>query len=105
MDQFKRDQILDEINGCKLTAEVAVAARNDEICEHIKNIIDALNLPEKIEIKPADDELRPHLPRVKMTMALDINHTYPIYINLDFFYANGVIQPQLNIENLAYKAF
>ena len=105
MDQFKRDQILDNINGCKLTAEVAVAARNDEVCEHLRSIIDALHIPEKIEIKPADDELRTHLPRVKMTMAPDADHTYPIVVNLDFSYSNGVAQPQLNIESLAYKAF
>ena len=104
MDQLKRDQILDEITGSKLTAEVAVAARNDEICEHLKSIIDELNLPQKIDISPTSSELIDAIPRIKMTMESDDNSSYPFLSYLEFDYVNEFVQPCLNIENLAYRS-
>ena len=106
MNPFERDQILDEINGCKLTAEVATAARNDEICEHLRNIINALNLPKMIVIKPSIDEsIVDRIPRVKMTLDNDNSSQYPITTYLEFDDVNGYVRPRLNLEGLAYKSF
>ena len=107
MNPFERDQILDEINGCKLTAEVATAARNDEICEHLKNIINALNLPKMIVIKPSIDEsIVDRIPRVKMTLDNDNSSQYPITTYLEFDDVNnGYVRPRLNLEGLAFKSF
>ena len=103
MDQFKRDQIIDEINGSKLTAEVAVAARNDELVEHLTSIIKPLNLREKITIEPTSDALQVRMSRIKMIMPPDENQTYPTIIYLDFCYSNDRAYPQISMENLAYR--
>lgn len=105
MDQFARDQILNEINGSKLTAEVAVAARNDELVEHLRSIIEPLKLDVKVTIEPTSDQLKVNMSRIKMQMEPDPNSSYPICTYLDFCYRNGRPYPQLNIENLAYKNF
>lgn len=104
MDQFERDQIVGEINGCKLTAEVAVAARNDELVEHLASIIKPLNLREKITIEPASNALQIQMPRIKMIMPPDENQTYPTIVYLEFCYSNNRVYPQISVENLAYRA-
>lgn len=105
MDQFERDQILNEINGCKLTAEVAVAARNDELVEHLASIIEPLKLGVKVTIEPTSDQLKVNMSRIKMQMEPDPNSSYPICTYLDFCYSNGRPYPQLSLDNLAYKNF
>lgn len=105
MDQFKRDQILNEINGCKLTAEVAVAARNNELVEHLASIIEPLKLGVKVIIEPTSDQLKVNMSRIMMQMEPDANSSYPIVTYLDFYYSNGRPCPQLTIDNLAYKNF
>ena len=105
MDQFARDQILNEIHGSKLTAEVAVAARNDELVEHLASIIEPLKLGVKVTIEPTSDQLKVNMSRIKMQMEPDSNSSYPICTYLDFCYSNGRPYPQLSIEGLAYKNF
>lgn len=103
MDQFVRDQILNEIHGSKLTAEVAVAARNDELVEHLTSIIKPLNLRKKITIEPTSDELQVRMSRIKMTMPPDENQTYLTIVYLDFCYSNDHAYSQISIDNLAYQ--
>ena len=105
MDQFERDQILNEINGSKLTAEVAVAARNNELVEHLASIIEPLQLGVKITIEPTSDQLKVNMSRIKMQMEPDPDSSYPICTYLYFCSNNGRPYPQLNIDNLAYKNF
>lgn len=105
MDQFARDQILNEIHGSKLTAEVAVAARNDELVEHLTSIIEPLKLGIKITIEPTSTRLIVNMSRIRMQMEPDPNSSYPICTYLDFCYSNGRPYPQLSLDNLAYKSF
>lgn len=105
MDQFARDQILNEIHGNKLTAEVAVAARNDELVEHLASIIEPLKLGVKVTIEPTSDRLNVNMSRIKMQMEPNSNSSYPICTYLDFYYSNGRPYPQLSLDNLAYKNF
>lgn len=107
MDQFKRDQILDEINGSKLTAEVAVVARNDELVEHVSNIIHGVDHDKKIAVSSSSNSIKVQIPRVQLELERDQYSSYPFYVYVEFDYhdEDGKIQPHLNLDNLSYKTF
>lgn len=103
MDQFKKEQIIDEINGSKLLAEVAISARNDEIVSHVSNIIDSCNLKEHVIVKAASDAIAVKLPRVTMTMPPDDGHSYSICTYINFDCTDDGIFPTLEIGGLGYR--